>query len=330
MTHMNNSHIVDIEKTIRTIYKEKNGLVPFFNHGSRRFIEDYFEYWFMKHFPMRIRKVSYSLVRDLLTKPDYFDNELFQIVFRAFVYAEVNFIKNYIPQNSHEERLTGHLISEYANSLSIVKKTFEEKSKELYDESLTIDFLYADLSSNNNEKKTGADFGIIFHVNLPDYPNETKAAIFQAKKFKNRFLVDIAQCQTLKTYAQEGANYCLYDMEKTHTSSPLVINANRISLPDIKKQSSKSFNREEVFKNWDGGIPLSVFLIFNMLIDETNRNGHKTFNSIYEAKNYMTGENIAKENQPSKILVASIGGIEKSGQDLQNLSQLFNFPKYDE
>ncbi len=327
---MNSKHIVDIEKVIRTIYREKDGLVPFFNRGARRFIEDYFEYWFMKQFPMRIRKASYSLLRDLLNKPDYFDNELFQILFQAFVYAEVNFIRNYIPQNSHEERLTGHLISEYANSLAIIKNTFEEKAKNLYDEPFTIDFLYSDLSSNNNEKKTGADFGVIFHINLPDYPNETKAAIFQAKKFKSNFLVDIDQCQTLKEYAEKGANYCLYDMERKQTSSPLVINANRISLPDIKQQSSKSFSREDVFKNWDGGIPLSVFLIFNMLLDETNRNGYKTFKSIYEAKNYMTENNKNKENQPSKILVASIGGITNSNQDLRNLNELFNFPRFEE
>lgn len=326
---MNNKHSVDIEKVIRTIYKYKNGLVPFFNHGSRRFIEDYFEYWFMKHFPMRITKVSHSLLRDLLNKPDYFDNELFQLLFQAFVYAEVNFIRNYIPQNSHEERLTGHLISEYANSLSIIKSSFEEKSNQLYDETLTIDFLYADLSSNNNENKTGADFGIIFHLNLPDYPNETKAAIFQAKKFKNSFLVDINQCEVLKKYAEEGANYCLYDMEKTQTSSPLVINANRISLPDPKEQSSKTFNRDEVFKNWDGGIPLSIFLIFNMLLDENNRSGHKTFKSIYDATHYMTSNNKNIENQPSKILVASIGGIATAGQDLQNLNQLFNFRTFE-
>jgi hypothetical protein len=326
---MSNKHTVDIDKLIRTTFKEKNGLVPFFSRSSRRFIEDYFEYWFMKHFPMKLRKVSHSLLRDLLSKAEYFDNELFHLVFQAFVYAETKFIQNYIPQNSHEERLTGHLISEYANSLSIIKNSFEEKAKLIYDEPLTIDFLYTDLSSNNNEKKTGADFGIIFHLNLPDYPNETRAAVFQAKKFKNNFLVDIAQCETLKTYAEEGANYCLYDMEKVQTSSPLVISANRISLPDVQKQSTKSFTREDVFKNWDGGVPLSIFLVFNMLIDETNKNGYKTFDSIWKAKNYLTESNF-KENQPSKILVASIGGLRTANEDLNDLNQLFNFPTFEE
>jgi len=118
----------------------------------------------------------------MLNTDDYFDNELFQMLFKAFVYAEARFISNYIPQNSNEERLTGHLISEYSSALGVIQKAFHEKARQIYTEDLSLEFSYVDLSSYNREKITGADFGIMFHINLPDYPEEVRTAIFQAKK----------------------------------------------------------------------------------------------------------------------------------------------------
>jgi hypothetical protein len=272
-------------------------------------------------------KVSMSLLRELINTNDYFDNELFHILFRAFVFAEARFIHNYIPQNSHEERLTGHLISEFASSLGIVKKSFQDKAFEIYNENLSLDFFYADLSSNNREKITGADFGIMFHINLPDYPTEVRTAIFQAKKFKSNAVIDIAQFNTLKNFGGEGANYCFYDMSTDATSSPLVLHANHISLPSDKLQGTKTFSRDELFANWDGGIPLSVFLIFNMLSGENNKY-YKTYNNLWQAKDFFNNKE-NKENNPSKLLIVSIGGLTDSGQDLRDLSRLYNFPTFE-
>ena len=120
---------LEINKTL----KDKSGLTPFFQRSGRRFIEYIFNYRFHKRFfyMMDTPKASVSLMRELINSNQYFDNELFHILFKAFVYAEARFIQNYIPQNSHEERLTGHLISEYSSALGIVKKAFQEKSFEI-------------------------------------------------------------------------------------------------------------------------------------------------------------------------------------------------------
>ena len=90
-----------------------------------------------------------------------FENPLFYLLFKAFVYAEIKFVNNFIPQNSHEERLTGHLVSEIANSLSIVSETLKKQAFDLYQTEVDLNFDYADLSSNNQEKNTGADLGFI-------------------------------------------------------------------------------------------------------------------------------------------------------------------------
>ncbi len=317
---------LEINKTL----KDKSGLTPFFQRSGRRFFEYLFNYRFHKHFfnMMDPPKATVSLMRELVNTNHYFDNELFHILFKAFVYAEARFIQNYIPQNSHEERLTGHLISEYSSALGIVKKTFQQKSLELYNENLSLDFYYADLSSNKREKTTGADFGIMFHINLPDYPTEVRTAIFQAKKFKSNAVIDIAQCNTLKNYGEEGAYYCFYDMTTEGTSSPLVLHANQISLPSDKTQKTKSYSRDEFFANWDGGIPLSIFLVFNMLSGD-NKKYYKTYSNIWQAKGYFDQKE-NRESNPSKLLIVSVGGLTGGGQDLRELSQLYNFPNSEE
>lgn len=331
---MNKSYNVEIDKDIYQMFKEKNGLNPFFRKSGRRFFEYMFDNMPHRHFFhfMEPPKVSISFLRELINSSNYFENELFHLVFKAFVFAEIKFIQNFIPQNSHEERLTGHLISELSSALGIIRKTFEDKSFEIYNEKLALDFFYADLSSNKMEKVTGADFGIIFHLNLPDYPNEVRAAVFQAKKFKTSAKIDIQQCRTLKDFGNNGAYYCFYDMDLKETSSPLVVQAIRISLPSIEENiKTKSFNREEIFNNWDGGIPLSIFLVFNLLSGE-NDNYYKSFNNIWEATNYINrkGNRELADINPSKVFLVSLGGISNSGQDLRGFLNLFDFNRFED
>jgi hypothetical protein len=332
---MNSIYSVEIDKEIYQMLNKKNGLSPFFRKSGRRFIKYLFEYKFHRHLFFLKEgppKASISLLRELINSSNYFDNELFHIVFKAFVFAETRFIQNYIPQNSHEERLTGHLISEYSSALNIIKKTFEDKALEIYNEKKTIEFYYADLSSNKMEKTTGSDFGIIFHLNLPDYPNEVRAVVFQAKKFKSNAKIDIPQCKALKKFGNQGAYYCFYDMDLNETSSPLVIQANRIYLSSEDETNiSKTYSREDIFEKWDGGIPLSIFLIFNLLCGE-NEDYYKSFKNIWEANNYINNrQNKELEGfNPSKILIVSLGGITNSGQDLRDLSRLYDFRQFED
>jgi len=325
---MIDNFLVEFGQEINRSLKEKSGLVPFFQKIYEFFPEYMLDYKLF-HLLFDIKpKANLSLLRELLNTDRYFDNELFLILFRAFVYAETRFIKNYIPQNSHEERLTGHLISEYTFALDIVKKTFQEKAYQIYKENLSLDFYYADLSSNNREKSTGADFGIMFHINLPDYPDEVRIAIFQAKKIKTNVVIDIAQYNTLKNYGEKGAYYCFYDMATEATSSPLVMHANNIDLTSSINKKTKSYPINELFKYWDSIIPLSLFLIVRMLISDNN-NFYKSYKSIWDAKSYFENNNL-NETKPGKLLMVSIGGLLNSSQDLTDLSRLLRFPPFEE
>jgi hypothetical protein len=341
---MENKYLVDFKQEINKMHREKSVLIPFFsNDGSRSFFEKLYFQNFFKHchhcFELELSG-KISLLRNLLNSDDYFDNELFQILFNAFVFAESKFIHNFIPQNSHEERLTGHLISEYISVLEIVKNTFQAKAFELYNENFTLEFHYTDLSANNREKITGADFGILFHINLPDYPEEVRAIILQAKKFKTNATIDIKQCKTLKNFAEEGAYYCFYDMNIPETSSPLVLNAKQIGISDDTEQKTIQYSRGELFNNWRGGIPLSIFLIFNLLSECGENSNFKSFKNIWEAKNFFEGERRDGKNlwnksyqldthKPNKLFLVSIGGLRR-GQDLRSLSDLYKFSTYED
>ncbi len=327
-------YTIDFEKEINSMLKNNIGLCSYFSKNNHRFFEKYWnmDYFFHRHFHPKyfhklLSKNGLSHLRKLLKDETSFDNPLFHLLFKAFVYAEVKFINNYIPQNSHEERLTGHLISELANSLNIINETFEKKAFELYQKNIDLNFHYADLSSNNNEKHTGADLGLIFHINLPDYQEKVNVAIIQAKKFKERASIDLKQIETLETFTQKSGYYCFYDMDKKDRNAPLIQRANSIISilgNDDEKLKTKSLKREEITERYDGGIPLSIFLIFDML--NPDNDNVKSFTNIWEAKNFISSKN--NDFSVSKVMTISVGGISNSNQDLRNLSQLFRFDEF--
>lgn len=327
-------YTIDFEKEINLMLKNNIGLCSYFRKNNLRFFERYWnmDYLFHRNFHPKyfhkfLSKNGLSHLRNLLKDEYSFESPLFYLLFKAFVYAEINFITNYIPQNSHEERLTGHLISEIANSLSIIKETFKEKAFELYQSEVDLEFYYADLSSNNKEKHTGADLGLIFHVNLPDYQEKVNVAIIQAKKFNERASIDLKQIETLKKYAENSAYYCFYDMNKKDRTSPLIQKANYITsiLGNNKEEYlSKSLKRNDITERYNGGIPLSIFLIFEML--NPDNSSIKSFSNIWEAKNFVDSQN--QHYKPARVLTVSIGGVSKSNQDLRSISDLFRFENY--
>ena len=324
---------IDFEKEINSMLKNNIGLCPYFRKNNSWFFEQYLDMDFFfhglihpKYFNKFLSKNGFSYLRNLLKDERSFENPLFYLLFKAFVYAEIKFVNNYIPQNSNEERLTGHLISEIANSLSIINETFEQKAFELYQTKVDLEFHYADLSSNNKEKYTGADLGLIFHINLPDYQEKVNVAIIQSKKFDKRASIDLAQIETLKKFAEKSGYYCFYDMNKKDRNSPLIQRANSITsrLGNDLKYKTKSLKRSDITERYDGGIPLSVFLIFDML--NPDNDSLKSFSNIWEAKNFIDNQN--RDFRLSRVLTISVGGISNSHQDLQDISRLFKFEDY--
>ncbi len=327
-------YTIDFEKEINSMLKNNIGLCPYFRKNNHQFFERYWDmdsffrgHFHPKYFHKFLSRNGFSYLRNLLKDESAFESPLFHLLFKAFVYAEIKFIVNYIPQNSNEERLTGHLISEIVNSLNIINETFEQKAFELYQSKVDLEFHYADLSSNNKEKYTGADLGLIFHINLPDYQEKVNVAIIQSKKFDERASINLRQIETLKEFAEESAYYCFYDMNRKDRTSPLIQRANSITSilgNDGDKLKTKSLKRNDITERYDGGIPLSIFLIFDML--NPDNDSIKSFSNLWQAKNFIDNQN--RNFQLSRVLTVSVGGITNNNQDLRNISDLFRFENY--
>ncbi|MBN2881728.1 hypothetical protein JXM83_06790 [Candidatus Woesearchaeota archaeon] len=323
---------ISFEKDINSMLKKNIGLCPYFKKNNHYFFDKYFDSLIDYRFHPRlihrfISRNSLAYLRYLLKDESSFENPLFFILFKAFVYAEIKFIVNYIPQNSHEERLTGHLISGIENSLAIVSDSFMQKAFQLYNSKVELNFHYADLSSNNRERITGADFGLIFHINLPDYPEKVNVAIIQSKKFNRHATIELNQLKDLSHFADEAAYYCFYDMNSQDCTSPLIQKANIISSiieEDEESGMTKSLKREIITERYNSGIPLSLFLIFEML--NPSNDSIKSFSNIWDAKRFIDNRN--KEFQLSRVLTVSVGGVLNANQDLRDISDLFSFNKY--
>lgn len=320
-------YTVDIDGAINDILKHNIGICPALQ--IRNEYEGMIPYWWhnnpivdLYHRDLSFDKwnVGAYLARQILNDEKQFSSPLFQLLFKSFVVAEGNFIKNYIPQNSHEERLTGHLVSELENGLYILRDYFEEASKAIYGEKIPLNFYYADLSSNRQEKNTGADLGFIFYVNLPDFPKHIRIAAIQAKKAKKTSAtIDIDQLNKIISAYEGNAYYMFYDMTSDRLS-PMIRRASAIknTLKDEKGSITDSYGRDQIVER---GVPLSLFLIFDMLNASIQDDG-PIFHNIWDAKYHLMAPT-NKENGPSKILTISIGSIGRD-EDLNDIQDLFN------
>ena len=269
------------------------------------------------------------LARLLLNESAIYPSPLYQLLFKSFVAAEGKFIRNYIPQNSHEERLTGHLVSELENGLFILHDSFEETAASIYGKPVPLNFYYADLSSNNQEKHTGADLGFLFYVNLPDLPKHIRIAAIQAKKAgSSSAVIDAEQLDTISRVYGDEAYYMFYDM--SDRLSPMIRKAQDIEEGQGEATSGKTFSygRNRI----NQGTPLSMFLVFEMLLASKKENN--TFMNIWDAKykllnpTYERRRSDGKEVRPSKVLAVSIGAF-GDNDDLQDIGDLFRgeFPR---
>ncbi len=195
-------------------------------------------------------------------------NEMIDIFFKAMIRAETRFSTRFVPQKSHEERLTGNLVSEMGGALELVKPIFREKSLQIYGQEKEVDFFYMDLSRGGKlEKKTGADLALGIIVDLPDFPPIMKTFIFQAKKINQSTQIDVNQLNTLKKFQPQSSAYLFYDMGLNSLSSPMVLQPTNY---DFNKKYEEATNNDNAtfniqFENVMNGMPLSAFLCFPLL-----------------------------------------------------------------
>jgi hypothetical protein len=233
---------------------------------------------------------------------------LLDIFFKSLIRAEIRLISRYIPQRSHEERLTGHFVSEIDNAVNMLKDTFLNQSKSLYGEEKMIDFFYMDLSRGGKiEKTSGADLGFILVVDLPDFPFLVKSMLFQAKKFNGSASINNKQLATLKNQSQSDSAYLFYDTDLKKLTSPIVeTTQSEIFENKSGKQNSKTFsiNRDAILEK---GEPFSLFVMDMLRIEECGKK-HPSFDAAYKALMGTMGESVQNERaQLLNLGVVSLG-----------------------
>lgn len=234
-----------------------------------------------------------QLVRKLLEEK-VCENDLIDIFFKALIRAEVRFASRFVPQRSHEERLTGHLISEIGSSIEIAKPYFYDSALKFYNEKKFIDFFYFDMSKGGKlEKRTGADLAISVIIDLPDYPKMIKSFIFQSKKYSHSIQLDLSQFEILTSYTAKGSGYLFYDTSTFSLSSPFVLDTDDYTLKQhyekaIKEQhDSFSLTEEDIFD----GLPLSAFLCFPFITNNEVGIKHREFQDLLSYFNNFTKYN---------------------------------------
>jgi len=297
--------------------RESKGYFPWVQHSPHRLERHLFgEHPFpchRCHGPVTPR----PLVK-MITEQTVCENRLFDLFFKAMIRAEVRFISRYVPQQSHEERLTGNLVSEMDSAVFLVKEDFRETAQKMYSEDKEIDFFYYDLSRGGKiESATGADLAIMLLIDLPDFPFTVKTMILQAKKIvRGSAQLDRKQYETLVNHKREDCAYLFYDMD-THTlASPLVLPVAAYPLEQKHKAATEKDNASFSLNLDDTlhGHPLSLFLLTHLPCDDMGESFDSFDHAFQSIRELCWGRREARDpfcEFQGRLAVVSLGAAIK-------------------
>lgn len=159
-----------------------------------------------------------------------------RLVFKALAYAENQFACSYPRLGSHEERLSGHLLSECFCALRTVSENVEDLLSQQFGVQMELELAYSDLSAGSvvredgrttmQEKITGADFALLVTHQVPGGAKSvTTGTAFQAKKVeKDSADICLPQLAALgKNSGWDGSRYCFYDMNPQRCLAPFIV-----------------------------------------------------------------------------------------------------------
>ena len=255
------------------------------------------EYLF--HFHGRRHIGVHTFFRDMLGSPETVAQHPMWHLFWALTEGTQQFVSRYIRFWSHEERLTGHLITEVIRSA--------EGGTERFDASPLrgrVSLYYADIAARSMERKTGADFALIIQIATPGGGESFKVALFQAKKVgpNGKARVDINQLKVLRE--TEGLGYYAFYYapdSRGRLLPPTVVAASAIGLPSDENQKTVSWAaRSQV-------CDFATFVVF-ALADLGSEAGVFAGTASEAAEIALSGgRQLRKLDRPSRALVLSIG-----------------------
>jgi hypothetical protein len=252
-----------------------------------------------------------------ITEENVCENPLFDLVMKALIRAEVRLISRFVPQRSHEERLTGNLVSEIDSAIFLIRGQFRRTSLELYSTEKDVAFFYYDLSRGGKlEKTTGADLGLVLVVDLPDFPFTVKSLVLQAKKLDgNSAKIERQQYETLLKHGASDCAYLFYDMDLQRRCSPLVVGMQRYGMKsqyeECVKQNTKSFSYQ-FDKARSDGHPLSLFLASHLAYDDSVGRRHRSFKDAFAMFSHLGGRGLSGADATlsdfnGRVAIVSVG-----------------------
>jgi hypothetical protein len=287
------------------------------------------------HFAMRHGQFHHAhFIRHLMT-PDVYYPQCIWALFWALAKAEHNFAIRFLPFWSHEERLTGHFISQLCERIS----EFECRWADL-DSSETkkswLDVWYADTATGNREKETGADLGLIINGQYAGDREFFKAARFQVKKVpsNNTAIIDLDQTQAL--LRTENLGYYLFyhaqdrnEWRRPPSVAPAHEFANHVRTAEeaIKEGKRLPKNQElgtQSVNNVDSeSYDFAAFLTF-ALADPGSECGVMTQSKNESVRVLMNG---GPGGPPSRVIVISLGKPIDRPEWLHALGEYVRIPK---
>ena len=233
-------------RQFRDICRNSMGLVfesGFFANNSHQMPFHLLDDEFFLDFYMRKGKFRPNFryfFEQVLTNPSSYNPVCLWSLFWAMAKAEHEFLLRYIPYWSHEERLTGHLVSQIITRLEDFEVYWAALDDKTQDKS-HCRIHYMDTATARRESLTGADLGLIIQARFPRQREFFKAVRFQAKKVDKggNARIDLNQADTLIRTKNIGYYlfYHYYDVQ--NWSLP----------PTVQPASNFDYHVEESRKN---------------------------------------------------------------------------------
>jgi hypothetical protein len=271
------------------------------------------EFW---HFSSRRLRPDFRLFVRSLINPQAYDPQAIWALFWALAKAEHEFLYRYIPFWSHEERLTGHLVSQMVERLEEFHPHWRVLTAS--DHESKCEIWYADTATARRESVTGADLGLVVHARFPNQEEFFKVARFQAKKAdrSGKAAIDLNQVEALLRTAHLGYLLFYHPLDPKQWSLP----------PTVRPAATFSNEVQNARKNSDepphhrprpGDLPsisvdtqgngwdLAAFVTF-ALTDPGSEEGVLA-TTAEDAVGELMAHTVAPLPSPSRILVVTVG-----------------------
>jgi len=281
------------------VHPKENGWPPFMAYDP--------ELWHF--FGRRMRSNPRVFIEGLLTAPTSYNPKAVWALFWALSKAEHHFLHKYIPYWSHEERLTGHLVSqlierleEFGDDWATLNESAESKS--------TCRIWYADTATGRREATTGADLGLIVQAKFRDQDEFFKVIRFQAKKVgrSGNARIDLDQVAALIQRDHLGYYLFYHPLLKNSWSLAPTVRAARDfenHLTEAQKQQQQKLRRplgETSAQVQQNGLDLAMFITF-AVADPASEHGVLASDAREAVSVLMSGD----IPNPSRVLVVTLG-----------------------